>query len=70
MRQWVMAYKDSQVAEHTPSKHLRAIDVDEVSIPKVQNYAIVVVDLDSFGHLENYNNRRGRGSSLRTGDPS
>lgn len=34
------------VTKHPPSKHLRAIGIDEVSIRKGHTYAIVVADLD------------------------
>lgn len=41
-----MAYMERLAAEHPPSKHLRAMGVDEVSVRKGHSYAIVVADLD------------------------
>jgi len=41
-----LSYMERRVQEHPPSKHLRAIGVDEVSIRKGHSYAIVVADLD------------------------
>lgn len=41
-----MAYMERLSADHPPSKHLRAMGVDEVSVRKGHSYAIVVADLD------------------------
>ena len=41
-----MAYMERLAADHPPSKHLRAMGVDEVSVRKGHSYAIVVADLD------------------------
>lgn len=45
-RRLEMEYMRKLVAKHPPSKRLRAIGIDEISIRKGHNYAIVVADLD------------------------
>lgn len=46
VRRMDIAYMRDLWAKHLPSRRLRAIGVDEVSIRKGHNYAIVVADLD------------------------
>lgn len=46
VRRMDVAYMKDLWEKHQPSKRLRAIGVDEVSIRKGHNYAIVVADLD------------------------
>jgi transposase len=46
VRRMEIAYMRDLVKKHPPSKRLRAIGVDEVSIKKGHRYAIVVADLD------------------------
>jgi transposase len=46
VRRIEMSYMRDLVAKHPPSKRLRAIGIDEVSIRKRHTYAIVVADLD------------------------
>lgn len=46
VRRLEMDYMEKLQEEHPPSKRLRAIGVDEISIKKGQSYAIVVADLD------------------------
>ena len=41
-----MAYMERLVEEHPPSKHLRAVGFDEVSVRKGQSYVIIGADLD------------------------
>ncbi len=46
VRRMEMAYMEDLLAKHPPAKRLRAIGMDEVSVKKGHNYAIVVADLD------------------------
>lgn len=46
VRRIEMNYMSNLVAKHPPSKRLRAIGIDEISIRKRHTYAIVVADLD------------------------
>jgi transposase len=46
VRRIEMGYMKELVAKHPPSKRLRAIGIDEISIRKRHTYAIVVADLD------------------------
>ena len=46
VRRLEVAYMEDLLTRHPPAKRLRAIGVDEVSIRKGHNYAIVVADLD------------------------
>jgi transposase len=46
VRRMEMAYMERLIFKHPPSKRLRAIGIDEVSIRKGHSYAIVVADLD------------------------
>jgi transposase len=46
VRRIEMSYMKELVAKHPPSKRLRAIGIDEISIRKRHTYAIVVADLD------------------------
>ena len=46
VRRLEMDYMEELVKKHPPSKRLRAIGVDEISIRKGHSYAIVVADLD------------------------
>lgn len=46
VRRLEIEYMKDLVTKHPPSKHLRAIGIDEVSIRKGHTYAIVVADLD------------------------
>ena len=46
VRRMDTAYMRDLFAKHPPSRHLTAIGVDEVSIRKGHNYAIVVADLE------------------------
>ena len=46
VRRMEMAYMEDLLAKHPPPKRLRAIGMDEVSVKKGHNYAIVVADLD------------------------
>ena len=46
VRRLEMDYMEKLMKEHPPSKRLRAIGIDEVSIKKGHSYAIVVADLD------------------------
>ena len=46
VRRMEIAYMQDLVKKHPPSKRLRAIGIDEVSIKKGHKYAIVVADLD------------------------
>jgi len=46
VRRLEIAYMKDLLARHPPAKRLRAIGMDEISIRKGHNYAIVVADLD------------------------
>lgn len=46
VRRLEMEYMQNLLAKHPPSKRLRAIGIDEVSVRKGHIYAIVVADLD------------------------
>ena len=46
VRRLEMEYMKELVNKHPPSKKLRAIGIDEVSIKKGHRYAIVVADMD------------------------
>ena len=46
VRRLEMAYMKELMDKHPPSKKLRAIGVDEISIKKGHRYAIVVADMD------------------------
>ncbi len=46
VRRMEMTYMRDLMAKHPPSKRLRAIGIDDVSIKKGHSYAIVVADMD------------------------